>query len=434
MNQNKSPDKKPYLGFVPITYNLAETGRAVMIAKRYKELGGKAIFFCHGGEYEYLPKDQGFEVIKVKPFFTKESVKKIISINRGEQKGFPYPTSVLREFVQNEIEAYKKTGVEMIISTNSLSCVISARAADIPLVTVTTGLGTFYVSYPEKFESAVTRLIPQKIKIKLLNLFYTKGKKSLKPYNEIAREYDIKPFRYNSELVNGDVTLVTNFIEFINIFPNQQRYPPENYIGIILLDELFKENIPGEKIKAINYEIQRHLEKNEKAILLTMGSSGNKELYLDILKALNNTSYRVIAVYTNILEESELPKLNNNILLKKYVPSIEKIHKKVDLSIIHGGQGTVYTAAYAGKPVIGFPMQGEQHLNLEKMVGHGAGLMMSKKYFNQQLLLDTIKKIFDNYDIFLNHANKLAQRLPNPEGDKNAAKRILEIATKIKII
>ena len=428
MNKTKSSDKKPLLGFFPITYNLAETGRAVMIAKRYRELGGEAIFFCHGGEYEDLPKDQGFKVIKIKPYFTNESVKKIISINRGEQKGFPYPTSVLREFVKNEIEAYKKTGVEMIISTQSPSSIISARAAHIPLITVTTGLGTFRLSYPEKFENIFTRILPQKIKIKILNLFYTKGKKFLKPFNEIAKEYNIKIFRYTSELANGDVTLVTNFLEFINIFPNQQRYPDEDYIGIILLDELFTSNISTENINKVNNEIQKHLERSEHSILLSMGSSGDKKLFLKILQTLNNTSYRVIAVYTNILKDSELPKLNKNIMLKKYVPSIKELHKKVDLSIIHGGQGTVYTCAYSGKPIIGFPMQAEQHLNLEKMVGHGAGLMLSKKYFNKHSLNEAINKIFNNYSRFLNNAQDLAQKLPKPEGDKNAVKRILEIA------
>ena len=54
-------------------------------------------------------------------------------------------------------------------------------------------------------------------------MFYTKGKKFLKPFNVLAQEYSIKALKYTSELANGDVTLVTNFLEFINIFPNQQR-------------------------------------------------------------------------------------------------------------------------------------------------------------------------------------------------------------------
>ena len=158
-----------------------------------------------------------------------------------------------------------------------------------------------------------------------------------------------------------------------------------------------------------------------------MGSSGDKTLFLKILHALNKTHYRVVAVYANILNENEVYELNDNILLKKFVPSIAELHKMVDLAIIHGGQGTVYTAAYAGKPIIGFPMQFEQHLHLEKMAGHGAGLMLSKKYYSKKDLLRTIKEIFDNYDTYLNNAQALAKKLPEPNGDKNAARRIVEI-------
>ena len=69
-----------------------------------------------------------------------------------------------------------------------------------------------------------------------------------------------------------------------------------------------------------------------------------------------------------------------------------------------------------------------QHLNLEKMVGHGSGLMLSRKYFNQESLLSGIKSIFEDYKQFLENAQNLSTKLPKPVGDKNAVKRILEIA------
>lgn len=37
--------KEIIIGFIPPFNNLTKTGRAVMIAKRYREIGGKAIFF-----------------------------------------------------------------------------------------------------------------------------------------------------------------------------------------------------------------------------------------------------------------------------------------------------------------------------------------------------------------------------------------------------
>jgi hypothetical protein len=41
--------------FFPFFSNLAEKSRLVRIAERYRELGGWAIFFSHGGEYESFP-------------------------------------------------------------------------------------------------------------------------------------------------------------------------------------------------------------------------------------------------------------------------------------------------------------------------------------------------------------------------------------------
>lgn len=423
--------KKSLVGFFPLFYNLAETGRAILVAKRYMELGGGVVFFSHGGRYEYLAIDLGYDVIRVDPQYTEESIQRIVSINRGGKKGFPYTEQFLREAVREEMTAFKETGVKMIISFVNVPSAISARAAKIPLICISPAPGTFYLSIPDNFENSISRLIPQQIKIPFLNWYFVRDKKYLNPFNTIAKEHHLKPFKSTIYVGYGDVTLATQFLEFINIFPNQQQFPTEDYVGIILLEELFGDAFPAEEINRTNEEINKHLEKPCKSILLSMGSSGDKPLFLKILYTLNKTPYKVIAVHANILKENDLPKLNDNILLKKFVPSISKLHKMVDLAIIHGGQGTVYTAAYAGKPIIGFPMQFEQHLNLEKLVGHGTGLMLSKKYFKEETLLKAISKIFDNYDTYLKNAHILANKLPKPEGDKNAAQRIVEISSKL---
>ena len=430
MIKNTILDKKPYIGFFPLSYSLAETGRAVIIAKRYMELGGDAVFFTHGGEYEYLIKNIGCKIIKLSPYFSEDFVKRIRSIIKGDEKGILYSTAYLREAISNEIDAYKKEGVQLIVSTHNYSCCISARAANIPLIGITTGPGRFHLSIPDMYENLLTRFIPQFIKIPIFNLVFPKAKAFLKPFNIVARQYNLKPFKSTYELYNGDVTLATNFLEFINIFPNQQEFPTENYIGIILFDELFEENSSKEKSNELESDILGHLKQSEKSILVTMGSSGDKNLFLKILHALNNTSFRVIAVYSNILKEKELPEVNENILLKKYVPSIAQLHKLVDLAIIHGGQGTVFTASYAGKPIIGFPMQYEQHLNLEKIVGHGLGFMLSYKFFKEEKLLQAINKIFTNYNQYLQNAQKLAKILPKSQGDKKAAQRIMDVLAK----
>lgn len=430
MNQNMKQEDAPLIGFYPLFFNLSETGRAVLVAKRYRELGGESIFFSHGGEYEYFAKELGFDIIRIKPYFTEDFIQRYTSIAHGEKKEKIYTESVLKEFVENEINIFKETGIKALISTNNEPCTISARVAKIPLIAITTGPGKFHYSIPDMYENTFTRFVPKFIKIQLFNWMIPRTKTHLKPFNNLTKKYKIKPFKGTMDLYYGDITLITNFSEFINIFPNQQQFPTIDYIGIILLEEMFKCKFPGGQTKTVQQEVLNHLKGPQKTILFSMGSSGDKTLFLKILNELNKTSYRVIAVYTNILKEDELPILNENILLKKYVPSLAQLHALTDLSIIHGGQGTVYTAAYSGKPIIGYPMQFEQHLNLEKMVGHGVGLMLSKKFFNGKELLKSIEYIYDDYDHFLKNAQILSKKLPEPDGDKNAARRIYQIISK----
>lgn len=419
--------KNQKIGFIPLSFNLAETGRAVLVAREVEKLGGIPVFFSHGGEYEYLIKKLGFNTTRLKPFFSKEVVKHIISVNRGEKKGIPYSESFIRTAVNEEIKAFKETKIKLIVSFVNLSTSISARVSKIPLVCVSPAPGKFHLRCPDNFENIITRFIPQKIKIAYLNYSFYKSKKFLKPFNKVAKEFNLKPFNTTMDLVCGDVTLGTNFLEYINVLPNQQTLPDNDYIGIISLDDIFSKQYSKEENKKVNDKIKNHFKNANKKILTTMGSSGDKEFFIRILKTLNKTNYKVLAVYANILDENNLPNLSDNILLLKFVPSIENLHKIVDISIIHGGQGTVFASAYAGKPIIGIPMNFEQHLNLEKIVGHKSGIMISRKYFKEKNFLNSIKRVFDSYNFYYKNAQSLSNKLPTANGAKNAALRINQI-------
>jgi UDP:flavonoid glycosyltransferase YjiC (YdhE family) len=249
-----------------------------------------------------------------------------------------------------------------------------------------------------------------------------------KPFNNAVKKYNLKILKKMSDydLVKGDYTLYTDVIEFLGIEPRNIA-ANEYFIGPISLEGIFNDNVEKQNDIDSEKEIEKHLQKNSKKILVSLGSSGKKEIFLEILEALNNTDYNVIAIYTTILDENEIPNVSDNIILRKAVPSINKLHEMVDLSIIHGGQGTVYAAAYAGKPVIGVPMTLEQHLNLENLVRENMAIILSKKYFKKKVLIDSINKIFNNYSYYLSNAEKFSKKLPCVDGEKNAVSEILNI-------
>jgi UDP:flavonoid glycosyltransferase YjiC (YdhE family) len=413
-SQNKYFETKPTIGFFPLFGFLGDTYPLIRIAKRCKEGGADIVFFSHGGKFENLASEMGCKIIKVDPYYSSGS-EMINNLLYGKD---------LSKGVEEEINAYKATGIKLLITSTNFSSSISARAAKITFIPVFSGtlsrpyFESRYATFPDEYETFLSRFIPQYIKNQVFNWLMLNSKSYVKEYNNVARKYEISPFRFYLDIFLGNQFLLCDDIEFLGLKPTNEL-PAKNCVGPILLDEIFE--------KQLSSETEQHSERSGKSILLSMGSSCKKEVFLRILKALNKTDYNVTAIYTTVLNEDEIPTLNDNILLKKFVPSIKTVNENVDLAIIHGGRGTIYTAAYSAKPAIGIPMHYEQQYNLDCLVRHGSTLRLSRKYFQEEKLINAIKMIFNNYTSYLKNAQNLAEKLSQPNGDRNAAKRIFEI-------
>ena len=426
--------KKPLIGFLPAINNLGDTLPLLEIAKKYKKLGGKAVFFSEGGKFINIIERAGFKFIQIKidvpKKILKENAKLEAEVNYKEIipekswfQSFNYNQDSI--MIEKTAEVLKNEKVKLLITNYIICPYISAKITKIPIVFLTSGVAippffkSKHATFPDNFENFITKLIPSFIKDRITNWFILRSKEGIKEYNILANSYNINPLNRFLDLFKGDYTLVADDINFLNIKPTT-NYPLKNFIGFIKPEPV---PIPYN----INTEIKKHLNKSGKSILLSLGSSGFKKTFVDIINALNKTNYNIIAIYTSLLEEKELPEVNENILLKKFVPSIEKINEKVDLAIIHGGRGTVYTAAYSGKPAIGIPMHSEQQHNLDNLVRHGSAIRLSGKYFKEEMLLKAIEKIFSNYEKYLKNAQLLKSKLSKPNGADKAANRIIEI-------
>lgn len=426
MVELKKPEKKPLVGFSPGFFGIGETYPLIKIAKCYQNLGGEVVFFSHGGQYEYLARDLGYEVIRIKPTEYVVKYPNKYFLQRSD-------SDIIR-IIKNVASSYNDAGIKALVQSYIFfGCVFATRVARIPLISVVSGtLAPLYyeanrATYPDSGENYLTLLIPRHIKNRFFNWFIpNKGGMLTKKLNRIAEKLDVDVrFKCDVDLMLGDHTLICDDMEFLGVKPTKE-FPLENYVGPILPDDWY---ISGEK--KLDFDIERHLKRPGRHILLTMGSSFKwKEIFLKILKILNETECNFIATYTTILNETELPNLNDNILLKKFIPNITSLNNRIDLAIIHGGRGTVYTAAYSGKPAIGIPMHYEQQYNLDNLVCNGSAIRISKKFFKERDLLNAVEKIFNNYDFYLHNAQNLANKLPKPEGAERAAQRIVEILEK----
>jgi UDP:flavonoid glycosyltransferase YjiC (YdhE family) len=410
------------VGFFPFFSNLAETSRLVRTAERYRDLGGRAVFLSHGGEYEALARDAAFPVQQVAPIYSEDQIRELLKFDQLEKFGDPFPEDWLIEHVENEERAYAERGVGLVVTGFNVPCVLSARKAHIPLVYIIPGTalpGYFkagLATFPDVFENALTRLVPERLLNRATNWVMLHTRVGTGALNRVARRFGLPLIPNSLGLWMGDYTLASDVKEALGI-PAEYDLPDEDYTGPLLANL----GIP------LAEEVEAHLERPGPSIYFAMGSSGNEGLYRRALGALSRTRYNVVAAYTTILREGELPRVGENVLLEKLVPA-EIVNPRVDVAVLHGGQGTFYTAAYSGRPVVGIPMQPEQQYNIDILVRSGSAIRLSKRHFREQDLLAAIEAILADYPRYRANAEALAQRLPRVDGAQRGAERIQAIA------
>jgi UDP:flavonoid glycosyltransferase YjiC (YdhE family) len=416
--------EKQTIGFLPCFFSIGETLPIVKLARAYIRKGGKTLFFSHGGGFEHFATDIGCKIISLQELPWK-SVLQSIDIHKltYEQQLFTvYSKEVIDRLVEEEIHMFNEYNIDALVSSFNLTASISARVVHIPLIVLTSGTAipayfqSGFATFPENYENAATRLMPSFVKNRIAQWILLNNKLLVKEFNTVAKRYDMKRFQTLNDILLGDHTLICDDLQLLGIQPTK-RFPRENFIGPIT-GGLHETTTPSSEKDVIN-----HLKRPGRSILFSMGNTRDKRLFLSIVNTLSQTEYNVIVIYTTI-EKNLLPEPPENILYKQYISSPLQVNTMVDLAVIHGGRGTVYNAAYSGKPAIGIPMYIEHQYNIDMLVRKGVGLRISKKFFHPQMLLDAIDTIFSEYPRYLSHAQRLAQALSRVSGEEKGADRL----------
>jgi len=412
---------------------LSETSRMIEVYKRLLDRGEKAIVATHGGTYEFVLEEEGIPFEHVTPIISNERAQEFVAANRGDQglggSGF-YKIDELREHVRSEIEFFKESNISAVLTGFTLSNAVSTRAAGIPLAV--THLGSWVPLIFERkmqpfgvnFENPITRLIPQSWKDNFLNWLYPRIKFFTKPFNVIAEELQIEPFRGFIDLLMGDLTLVTDAPEILVIPKDElENWTPKNpkfysrkpqlkYVGAIYA-RLFGE-IPQD------VKIFLDTEKPKVYVALTSSRPNYISATYSIFKDMDVRTIFCLTIHPKNFERSP------NILIKEHLPS-HKIMPLVDIAIIHGGQGSVQTAIASGVPAIGFPLQAEQNFNLKMIEKHGAGICLPLKSLKKGTFQLAIEKILTD-NSFKTNMQRLKSFQDRYDGAENVAREMQELA------
>jgi UDP:flavonoid glycosyltransferase YjiC (YdhE family) len=230
----------------------------------------------------------------------------------------------------------------------------------------------------------------------------------LNPLNRAARRYGVPGFKTMFEYWRGDLNLVAEPDDFTG------AQLPSNYhfVGPIVARQDFP--IPS--------EISR-IPHDRPIVYFAMGSSGTPEIIRNIVRSFKGTPYRVIAPIRSFLQKIPDFAVPDNVIVTDWLPAL-KVNRMADIAVIHGGIGTVMTAALAGTPIVGVPMQPEQSANLAAIARKGFAICVQKSRDPSRQVQAAIRSLLADEDAHRN-ARAYARQLRAWDGPKRAAEILL---------
>lgn len=367
--------------------NLAETTRTLEIAKACRDIFN-IVFVSYGGEFENLIEKEGFVIRHLQPKLTPEKIEYLYKVDQGQQFGYFFSTKEVEEQVKNEIALFQELKPIAVVTGFNFSNSISCRVARIPLIWLTHStwmMQSMYnaglASYVDMLDLPGIRLLPERLLISLSKKIFVLSNLYARPYDKIARRYGLNPFKTMERLWEGDYNLVAEPKEFCEL-----KLPPTyHYIGPLIgrLDS----PIPEDTL---------NMPKDKPIVYFAMGSSGQPKVIAKIVEGFAGKPYQVIAPVKKLLQNIDV-KIPPNVIVTDWLPA-HKVNPMADISVIHGGIGTVMTACLAGTPVVGVSMQPEQEFNIDCLVRKGFAIRIRKNSFTTEKLSNAIDKLLADKD------------------------------------
>jgi UDP:flavonoid glycosyltransferase YjiC (YdhE family) len=241
----------------------------------------------------------------------------------------------------------------------------------------------------------------------LLNLWMRVG--LLHPLNKAAKHYGVAGFDTMFEYWRGDLNLVAE---------------PPDLTGAELPDDY---HFIGPVIARQDFPIPRavlDLPHDLPLVYFAMGSSGTPEIVARVVEGFADQPYQVVAPVRSMLGHVDDVHVPDNVLVTDWLPALE-VNRMADISVIHGGIGTVMTAALAGKPIVGVGMQPEQTANLAAIARHGFAIRVPKSTDPSDQILEAARRLLADDDA-KRAARDYAESLAQWNGPANAARLLVD--------
>lgn len=366
----------------------------------------QGIFFTHGSKFDQKVLNSGFTLQRVDPPMEGEG-------SLGDLKptadNFIGDKELAFQLLQGEIEALKRCRPDLIVHGFWPIVGIARRMVEpvvpalcfMPLPFEPSMFSTqllreipdqirLLTYLPKSIQRKIMQRIPAALKLKLPIL---KQRNLIEASEKCGWPY--APLRNLFDMLKADRTIVNDLSYFY-----RGMTMPE---GFVLTGALYSPADPhddiGQEISGI-YNKQRPDQVN---LFCTMGSSAKKEFLIEAVKAIVSLPaerfHSVILVPKAVCPIEEIAPMvagNSHILITDAFVPAKLVNAQADLTICHGGQGTIQTAIASGCPLIGFAMQPEQQINLDNAARAGAGIRIPSARWKKGTIVKAIEKMIEN--------------------------------------
>ncbi|HET6675233.1 MAG TPA: glycosyltransferase [Nitrospiraceae bacterium] len=292
------------------------------------------------------------------------SIHPIRSLDGGEfqdrlAKGNPLHTlAEVRDSVKEDLRIIAAVDPAAVIGDFRLSLSISARAAEVPYMTVT---NAHWSPYARPHFIVPELAIASRFGPRLGQALFSLIRPAVFAHhawaaNKVRREYGFPAVGYSLSRVftEADQTVYADLPELV---PTYHLPSHHHYIGPISWAPHVRppwwDTVPEHRPMAY----------------VSLGSSGRSDLLPEVLQALENLGIGALVSTAGRRLPAVLP---GQAWISDYLPG-DQAAARADLVICNGGSATAYQALAAGVPVLGIPNNLDQYLMMHYMQKSGAG-------------------------------------------------------------
>lgn len=369
-------------------------------------------FISDGGDFEPLIEKYGFPLTRMEPRLTPKKIEHIAKVDRGEKFTPAFTDAEMIERVENEIATLDRLAPVAVVTGSYPSIPVTCRVLQVPLVWVvqSTWLPDFFehgVGITDEVRPAAIKAVADRCILAFIHFWIKRG--FLNSVNHAAKHFRVPGYESIFDYWRGDITLVAEPPGF-----SGATLPPNHFFtGPLLPQDEFP--MPEEV---------RNIPRDKPLIYFAMGSSGTPEIVARIIEGFEGKPYRVIAPVKFQLSRVSNVRVPSNVLVTDWLPALQ-VNQTADLAVIHGGIGTVMTAALAGKPVVGVGMQLEQVANLACLERLGFAIRVRKSRDPSRKVQEAIAKLL-NDESAKSNAAAFAEVVARWDGPRLAAERLYE--------